>query len=81
MIRVKVRYFAHAREYSGTLEETMDLSGSTSIGEVIARVIEKYPRISGIQNLVFLKNGSPSKEDRLLEDGDILAVVPPIAGG
>lgn len=80
-IKVKVRYFAHAREYSGILEETLDFPGSISIDEVVSRVIKKYPKISGIENLVFLKNGSPSGRDKMIGDGDVLAVVPPIAGG
>lgn len=77
---VQLALFAYLSQYQpdglgGRLARPVEVPDGTTVGELIARLgLPDGPRA------VFL-NGRHAADDRLLSEGDRLAIFPPIAGG
>jgi molybdopterin converting factor small subunit len=74
-MKVKVKLFASLRQF-GPDEQVMDLPDRTTIDEVVDLL--KIPRTIRLLKIV---NGEHRPADHALNDGDDLALFPPIAGG
>ncbi|MFW9948384.1 MAG: MoaD/ThiS family protein [Candidatus Odinarchaeota archaeon] len=76
-ISVIVKFFAEFRKYGPDKAELTVPKGSK-----VQYLLEKYKIPSTKQNMIVLINGLPHKKaDDKIEDGDIIAIFPPIAGG
>ena len=80
MIRIKIKLFATFREYlpdnSTSNEISIELEEPAKIGEVLSGL-----KIPSDQEMIIMVNSTHAKKDRTLENGDVLALFPPIAGG
>jgi molybdopterin converting factor small subunit len=74
-MKVKVKLFASLRTF-GPDEQIIELADRTSIDAVVD--ILKIPRTIRLLKIV---NGEHRPADHVLQDGDDLALFPPIAGG
>ena len=81
-MRIRVLYFASARELAGTSEEPIDLEDGATIAGALAAVADRHaalaphlPRLRVARNEVFA-----ALSDQLDAD-DVLALIPPVAGG
>ncbi len=75
-----LRLFAAAREAAGTSRD--DVDGST-VGEVLASARRRYGEAfeSVLRTSRVWVNGSPATADDAVEEGDEVAVLPPVSGG
>jgi len=91
MARVKVKFFATLRDKVGV--ELVEIDART-FRDLVKRLVEMYPQLKGEivdddfslrddyiylvngRNIMFLRN-----EDTALEDGDAVAMFPPVGGG
>lgn len=81
-IRIKVLYFAQAREAAGAGEEVMSVPQGTSVGEVMRISLDAHKGLRGIsRTLQVAVNEEMARPGHLLSDGDVVAVLPPVAGG
>lgn len=86
---VTVRYLSYLKIAAGIKEEEVELSDTLPAGEVIRKLAERHggdlkDRLitqGGGLKVVFSINGEKSGEDAELVDGDVLTVMPPLAGG
>ena len=74
-MKVRVKLFASLRQF-GPDEETREFNDGTTIDQVVD--ILKIPRTIRLLKIV---NGEHRPADHVLQDGDDLALFPPIAGG
>ena len=81
-VRVKVVYFAQAREFAGTNEDDFELPGPVSVERLFHEVVAAHPQLASIKRTIRpLVNGRAASEDAELKDGDRVAFLPPVAGG
>ena len=81
-MKIKVKFFAIARDLAATGDADVDLPGNTSAGDALARVVEVFPKLNKIQaRLALAVNQSYARRDHILADGDELALIPPVSGG
>jgi sulfur-carrier protein len=82
-MRVRVLYFAAVREMVGLEEEALELPASVgSVGDFVAFLAGHRPGLAAVlpsvriaRNEVFAEAGEG------LAEGDVLALIPPVAGG
>jgi molybdopterin converting factor subunit 1 len=85
-VKVKVLYFAAARERTGVSSEVVELDGAQGVTITISALVEelcrRYPRLAEVRsalrlavNLDFVTAETP------LVDGDEVALIPPVSGG
>jgi molybdopterin synthase catalytic subunit len=82
-MKIRVLYFAAARERAGTGEEIIELADGADLGGLLAAVEAAHPELGGLRaHLRFAVNQAFVKgEDGALSDGDEVAVIPPVSGG
>lgn len=80
-MRLKVLYFAAVRDLVGLPEESVELDGRT-IGDFATFLAGHRPVLAGrlgpvrfARNEEFVRAGDP------IADGDVIALIPPVAGG
>ncbi|MEM0118497.1 MAG: MoaD/ThiS family protein [Conexivisphaerales archaeon] len=81
-IKVKVLFWAQAREIAGTGEEYYQLGYNSKIEELIEEILKKHPGLGNMKTSVRVAiNGEMSSGSPKLKDGDVIALLPPFAGG
>jgi MoaE-MoaD fusion protein len=76
-MEVTVRLFAMLRERAGQPELTLDLPDGARVGDALA---ELHGLAEGVP-LVMAVNREYADEERVLDPGDELALIPPVSGG
>ncbi len=81
-IRVRVRLFAMQRELAGTREEALELPAGATIEDAWQAIVARHPLLApGRPSVRFARNAAYAPAATALEDGDELALVPPVSGG
>ncbi len=79
---IQVRLFAALAENVGTWSFALELPAGSSADAVRAAVLLRYPQVKGLcGRSVLAVNAEYTEPDRLLEDGDEVALIPPVSGG
>lgn len=78
--RIKIRYCAVFREARGLNEETLETGASTA-GELYDRLREEHHFTLPRQDVRVAINDAFAAWDDLLNSGDELVFIPPVAGG
>jgi len=81
-MEVTIRLFASLRELAGTGQCTLDMPEGATLGQVIERLVGRYPALDGHQeSWHFAVNQDHAEIDVALKDGDTVAIFPYVAGG
>ena len=80
--RIRVRLFAIQRELAGAREVALDLPPGATIEAAWTALVERHPVLAtGRPAVRFARNGEYTDPETALEDGDELAIIPPVSGG
>ena len=93
--KITVKFFTTLREITGKREEQIEFSRNTTLESLLKRLSKKYGKefndyiydeLNNVRgHLQFLVNGKSEALSRgrrtLLNDGDQLAILPPVGGG
>jgi sulfur-carrier protein len=82
-VKVEILYFAAVRDLVGVDGEGMDLPPSvTTVRELVAFLETARPALAGRMGHVRIaRNETFATADERLAAGDVLALIPPVAGG
>ena len=81
-MKIKVLYFGQARDASGKGEESLTLPDRSSVDLLLQRSSATHPGIAKMKKILQVAvNEDISDSGRVLRDGDVVALLPPIAGG
>jgi len=82
-VTITLLYFAAIREIVGRAEETLHVPPeATTIGGLAAHLERTVPLLEGRLGAVrWAKNETFVDFDAPLEEGDVVALIPPVAGG
>jgi len=82
-LRIRVLYFAAARERAGVAREDVEVSGERpTVKEVLARVSALHPALLPLlPHLRVAVDQDFSSPERVVQDGAEVALIPPVAGG
>jgi len=81
-MRIIVRLFASHRESAGTGEIVVDLPAAARAADALAACRRLHPSLPGPNSTIaFAVNREFARPETALNDGDEVAVFPPVAGG
>jgi molybdopterin synthase catalytic subunit len=81
-MRVQVLLFAGLREAIGQKQIFLDLPDDASLAELMAALGGEHPAVAAYRGrLVISVNAERAPLDRVLRDGDEVALLPPVSGG
>lgn len=75
----KVMFFAHLRDVVGEEFLSIELAGKT-VAEAKSLINEKYPALN-LDTVMTAVNEEFAGNDEILNDGDVIAFIPPVSGG
>ena len=79
-MKVTVKFFASVREMMGTRAETLELNEGTTVAELWQMYVARQPRLATM-SLSYAVNRTYSPPERVLVEGDEVALIPPVSGG
>jgi molybdopterin converting factor subunit 1 len=82
-MRLHILYFAAVRELVAREEETLDAPASVqTIRDFTAWIASRHPELAGRMGSVRVaRNEVFAESEEVLSSGDVLALIPPVAGG
>jgi molybdopterin synthase catalytic subunit/molybdopterin converting factor small subunit len=82
-MKLAITYFAAARELAGCANEQVELAvAAANVVELRAWLTDAKPRLAPyLGRMRFAINGELASDDASLWDGDVVMVLPPVAGG
>ena len=81
-MRVRVLYFGILRERLGVREETIEIPAGTTAGQVTEALSKRHGDLAtGVASLRLAVNLEYVDAERVLAEGDEVAVIPPVSGG
>src|SRR4249919_1641515 len=81
-VGVRIRLFAVQRELAGTREVAVELADGATVEDAWLALVERHPVLApGRPSVRFARNGAYADADTVLEDGDEVAMIPPVSGG
>lgn len=80
-MRLTILYFAELRDAVGMSEESIDADVAT-VGALAAVLAERHRAVADrLASIRFARNEAFTKPDEPLAEGDVVALLPPVAGG
>ena len=81
-MRVHVRLFAMQRELAGTRALDLELPAGSTIDDAWRALVDRFPALApGRPAVRFARNGTYEPPETALDDGDEVAMIPPVSGG
>jgi molybdopterin synthase sulfur carrier subunit len=81
-IAVTVKLFATLRQQAGWAEQSMRVPSGSTVGALMTMITEATPTLKLSGRAVYAAvNQSYSQMDRVLQEGDVVAIFPPVSGG
>jgi molybdopterin converting factor subunit 1 len=82
-VKVRVLYFAAVRDVVAKGEESVDLGEDVkTVRDFVAWVGARYPQLAPrMASVRIARNEAFAASDERIADGDVLALIPPVAGG
>ena len=81
-LKVNVLLFASYKERSGTSELSIGLTNGDTVGDFANEIVRTFPNlISDPNDLVIAVNWEYRDHSYCLEEGDEVALIPPVSGG
>lgn len=81
-MKVKVLYFAAARDLAAVSSEHVPLHEGASVGDLAKEATRLHPALKNLEGAVrFSVNYEVADRGARLRDGDEVGVLPPVAGG
>ena len=82
MIKVNVKLFAILRDRANLSELTLELPEGSTAGAAGRAIAEKFPQLSEhLNHVAYAVNRNYAGAAHVLQDGDELALIPPVSGG
>jgi molybdopterin synthase catalytic subunit len=81
-LRIRIRLFAMQRELAGERELAVELPEGADVEAAWSALIARHPSLApGRPSMRFARNGEYADPSATLEDGDEVAMIPPVSGG
>lgn len=81
-LRVRIRAFARIRELLDASEVMLDVDPGSRVRDVVAALARATPSLQSLLPATRVaRNGRIGSDDERVEDGDELALLPPVGGG
>jgi molybdopterin converting factor subunit 1 len=80
-MKVKVLFFGIAKDISEVNSIDLELKKDSNVFDFIQIIKERYSGFSSINDFTIAVNEEYAKNDIILNESDIVAIIPPVSGG
>jgi molybdopterin synthase catalytic subunit len=81
-MKLTVRFFATYRDVAGKPQIAMEIADGASLGDLLELLYDAYPKLKKwSESIICSVNRKYADDDKVLEQGDEVALLPPVSGG
>lgn len=80
-MKIKIKYFAGLREKAGKSQEVLELNSPVGLNELYGRLSVQYGFPLGPEEIKYAVNNEYVDSGTDLMENDVVAFIPPVAGG
>ena len=80
-MKLKVLLFGISTDLVGATSMVFSISPNTTILEFKTQLQEQYPLLTDINSYAIAVNESYARNETVLKENDIVAIIPPVSGG
>jgi len=82
VMRVTVLYFSTLKKATGLHREELQLAPGSSLSDLLTAVTHLHPDVAAhLPSLLLSRNQEWSPREAVLQEGDEVALMPPVSGG
>ena len=82
MIKVRAEFYSRLREIVDASALVLSLPENATVNELFQQLQERYPQLRDFEKSVLFGIGVEFVDrNRALNDGDVIAIMPPVQGG
>ncbi|TXF90736.1 MoaD/ThiS family protein [Neolewinella aurantiaca] len=81
MEKITLLCFGVARDITGAGNVSLHLRPRPSVADVRQQLIADYPAFGELVSFAIARNEEYADPDEVVENGDVLAIIPPVSGG
>ena len=78
---IKTLFFGITTDLVGTSQLEIKVSNNTSVNDFKENLKATYPQLQNINSYSIAVNESYANDDLILQENDVVAVIPPVSGG
>ncbi len=81
-MRIKVKFFSSFGNLAGVNEDEIEVPEGATLRKVVEAVLERYPQLKQFaEYMITSLNNRVADEEAPVEEGDVVAIMPPLGGG
>jgi len=80
-MKLDILLFGITTDLVGTSNIEIEVPTNSSVGHFKNEMLTKFPQLSNIGTYAIAVNESYASDDILLQENDVVAVIPPVSGG
>jgi molybdopterin synthase sulfur carrier subunit len=81
-MKIRIKTFASLKDILGFTDKIFDLQDNLTAGQVIQNLKKDFPDFGNYKGLLLIaRNEEFCNEEQKINDGDVLALFPPVSGG
>ncbi|MDG2449564.1 MAG: MoaD/ThiS family protein [Saprospiraceae bacterium] len=80
-MKLKIKAFGIARDFLGESTNSFKLESGNCIADLKSALSKKYPEFEKIKAFTIAVNQEYQEDDFNINEGDELAIIPPVSGG
>jgi molybdopterin converting factor subunit 1 len=78
---IDILFFGITRDFAGSRSMKFDFPEDTSVKSIRNTLEQKYPSLDGLKRYAVAVNNEYAGDDVVVNDGDEIAILPPVSGG
>jgi MoaD family protein len=81
-VNITVQFFSFLRDFVGAKEISLEIPPKTTVAELLQQLKNQHPKLREAEKTILVAVGVEfAKPDQVLEDGDVVSLMPPLQGG
>lgn len=80
-MNIKILLFGVTRDIIGDSILDIEISDSQSVGDMMKELKTRFPDLNRLNSLLVAVNNEYAEEDKILNQSDEIALIPPVSGG
>jgi molybdopterin synthase sulfur carrier subunit len=80
-MKIEILFFGITSDLIGETQVQIALENAISVADFKSILKEKYPQLKNVNSYAIAVNEAYAKDDIILKQSDVVAVIPPVSGG
>lgn len=80
-MKIKLLFFGITQDLVGNHTIDLNIENTITVAELKFMLFEQFPNLNKFPNFAIAVNEQYANENTLINDKDIIAIIPPVSGG